>query len=542
MNTLFPLQPGKGYKINLSFSDSDLLEPCNSDLASIDPLKDPAYTQTDNFYDYYFEENSVINCIRARTGNYAENTTVSINSFFLKTNIGLIVKKLSNFKTAVFAVDIINGGPKSGATINLLSHRKKVIGTGTTNADGLIVFTHNESASIIKATDGTSTSMLPVTNNYELAAVSNYSLEGVGSDEKAAYLFSERDIYRPGDSIHYGIILPPKAELNAEEQRLPIVLEVTDSKGSKVLSKVIAKNNIQMHRYSLPTRTTWPTGTYRSALSIGNKVTYKNIKLEATKPNRLNISLKPASDFMVNNSLNSFSLQSTYLFGAKMTNGKALITATATDIPYSYEKFTDYTFYGNTEGKAENLVLFEGKLGAEGTVNFDWTPNLKGINPQLIKFSTTVFEESGEPSVEFSSKVVFPTANAIGVKTEKVFEYGSPSYTKTEPIELNYVFLNKGKLANPPSPIILKIFKQNERSWYNGEEETYTQQNENLETQVFSGALQWTSKGKYKFDIPTQFAFGQYRFEFAASDGSAKTNLMLSIDEYPNSSRGYNTN
>ncbi len=542
LNTLFPLQPGKGYQVNLSFSESDLIEPCNNDLASIDPLKDPAFSQTDNYYDYYYGESSVMQCIRQKGGNNSESTNFTINSFFLKTNIGLIVKKLSNFKTAVFAVDIMTGGPKAGTTVNILSNRKKVVGTGTTNTDGLIVFTHSENAAIVKATDGSSTSMLPINSNYALSAVSNYSLEGTGSDVKAAYLFSERDIYRPGDSIHYGIILPPKAELNAEEQRLPIVLEVTDSKGSKVLSKVIAKNNIQMHRYSLPTRTTWPTGTYRSTLSIGNKVTYRNIKLEATKPNRLNISLKETSDFLVNNSSSTFNLQSTYLFGAKLTNGKALVTGTATDIPYTFEKFADYTFYGNTEGKSENVVLFEGKLGAEGTVNLDWTPNLKGINPQLIKLTTTVFEESGEPSVEFSTKVVFPTANAIGIKPEKVFEYGSPSYTRTEPIKLNYVFLSKGKLATPLAPIILKVFKQNQRSWYNGESDTYTQQNENLESQVFSGALQWKNKGDYTFDIPTQFADGEYRFEFVASDGSAKTNLMLSINEYASGSKAMNAN
>ncbi|MFY8034106.1 MAG: hypothetical protein ACOVMN_06275, partial [Flexibacteraceae bacterium] len=113
LNTLFPLQPGKGYQVNLSFSESDLIEPCNNDLASIDPLKDPAFSQTDNYYDYYYGESSVMQCIRQKAGNNSESTNFTINSFFLKTNIGLIVKKLSNFKTAVFAVDIMTGGRKS---------------------------------------------------------------------------------------------------------------------------------------------------------------------------------------------------------------------------------------------------------------------------------------------------------------------------------------------------------------------------------------------------------------------------------------------
>ena len=444
-----------------------------------------------------------------------------------------MVKKLSKFKTAVFAIDIISGGPKSGASVNLLNNNGKILGTATTNSDGLAVFTHNQNAAVVRASDGSSTSVIGITSETDLLSLTDFNTQGgSGGDIKSAYLFSERDMYRPGDSIHFGIILPPSAELNPEEQRLPVVLEVSDSKGSKVLSKVIAKNNTQMQRYSLPTKTNWPTGTYRAKISIGNKVTYTNVRLETTKPNRLNIGLKTESDFLVNNETNSITVSSTYLFGAAVTNAKALITASATQIPFTFEGYDGYGFYEYPTGNSTELVLFEGPLNNSGNAKFNWIPNLKGNNPYQIKISTTVFEESGEPSVKLSSKVVYPQHNAIGIKQLATNNYGVVSYKKTEPILLDYVYLTNGKPSNPSSSIVLKIYKQNERSWYNGESDNYSQQNENLETQVYSNTLQWKSKGRFQFDIPTQFQYGGYRFEFTNSEGTAYTSMAISINEY----------
>lgn len=115
-----------------------------------------------------------------------------------------------------------------------------------------------------------------------------------GQDENAlkGYIFSDRGIYRPGETAHFGIIVRQN-DLNVPK-KLPFAVEVRNPAGDIVAVRNIWADAAGFMEYSLELRRTAKTGLYTLLLYVNDKnsrrfVSAADFKVEEFQPDNLRL-------------------------------------------------------------------------------------------------------------------------------------------------------------------------------------------------------------------------------------------------------------
>ena len=128
------------------------------------------------------------------------------------SDIGMIVKQ-SDDDILVFANSIKTTEPLSGATVALISSNNQTLMTATTNSDGVATFSKIKSKGadfrVSMVTAKFDNDFNYITFSDSRVNNSRYDVGGRRADETGmmAFLYGDRDIYRPGETIHLNTIV-----------------------------------------------------------------------------------------------------------------------------------------------------------------------------------------------------------------------------------------------------------------------------------------------------------------------------------------------
>src|SRR5262249_41821575 len=138
-----------------------------------------------------------------------------------------------------------------------------------------------------------------------------------------AYLFSDRGIYRPGDSIHVGIVVKHQ-DWQPLPPGVPLELDVTDPRGLEIRREMIKFPAVGFEQYSTATQEDSPTGSYDFSLYIARDEHSKvllgstQVRVEDFQPDRMTIkaelSAGPSAGWISPNALGA-SVRLRTLFG-----------------------------------------------------------------------------------------------------------------------------------------------------------------------------------------------------------------------------------
>ena len=170
----------------------------------------------------------------------------------LVTNTALIVKRSADASLDVFAADFATGEPATNRRAELLAANGTVLEAVTTNAEGRAHF--QSTAGLVRERLPVAVAVRTLDGNQtikdlawlSLADASNVShlmrfeaagrrTDGAGDEALAALVFSDRGVYRSGETVHFGAILK-RADGRPVEAGIPIKLRVTDAAGRELES------------------------------------------------------------------------------------------------------------------------------------------------------------------------------------------------------------------------------------------------------------------------------------------------------------------
>ena len=191
------------------------------------------------------------------------------------TDLGLVVKDNLDRTHDVFVASLTQEKPVAGATVEVLGRNGLSIMQVKTDAGGhaklpdLSGFEDEKQPVAYKVSLNGDVSYLPF-NRYDLRV--NYSRFAVGGayvpedkpDGLNAYVFSDRGIYRPGETVHTGIVL---RQNNLEvPAHLPLEVEIMNPRGNTVSSgKIVSlEDGLMEYRYDIPAAA--ETGYYNLTL------------------------------------------------------------------------------------------------------------------------------------------------------------------------------------------------------------------------------------------------------------------------------------
>jgi uncharacterized protein YfaS (alpha-2-macroglobulin family) len=332
--------------------------------------------------------------------NYNPAETQNPESFvdkrlILVTDLGLIAKKELDGSQVIYVQSIHTGLPVAGATVEVIAKNGQAIFSQITDANGRVSFTkldglQRERSPILyivkKAGD---LSFLPINRYDRNLDYSRFDVGGianaVSTDSLNAYLFSDRGIYRPGDTMHIGMIVKTATWAKALDG-LPLQAEVLDARGLVVKTQMVKLGAGGFNELEYKTLETSPTGAYNINLySVKDGNAYQQlgsvtVKVQEFQPDRMKVKALFAKDTMLypentDGWLNPKDLKANInvqnLFGTPAENRRVTATMTLSPAYPAFSQYKDFAFYDPLrakEGYSEKLS--EASSNAQGVAEF----------------------------------------------------------------------------------------------------------------------------------------------------------------------------
>src|SRR5215510_2528684 len=195
----------------------------------------------------------------------------------LVTDLGILVKKALDGTQDVFVQSIHSGTPVTGATVDVIGKNGLVVLSQPTDSAGRARFAKLEGLARERAAlmylvrHGSDSSFLPLSRPDRGLDVSRFDVGGLQNarvpDQLSAYLFSDRGLYRPGDTIHVGAIVRA-AGWTKGLVGLPLELDVVDPRGLTVKREKLTVGRGGFNELEHRTDESSPTGLYAFTLFI----------------------------------------------------------------------------------------------------------------------------------------------------------------------------------------------------------------------------------------------------------------------------------
>ena len=492
LSKFFKADAGAIYRVELSYSRAYSLYDCVANpqgALNENDEYDDYYYEEDYYYDEYAESNIQDEELREQeywdnrayryrsyTYNwrqrdnpchdayYNENKIVSQN--LLASNLGVIVKQGVNNNYYFAVTNILNTNPEAGASIKLYNYQQQEIGSVTTNSEGLAVYEANKYAAFAIVTKGVNTSYLRLTDGNSLS-LSKFDVSGNRLQRGLkGYIYGERGVWRPGDSLFLTFMLNDKA--NTLPKGHPVKMEVTDPNGKLIYKHVTSENLNNFYKFIVPTASEGKTGSYNAKVSVGGAQFYKSLKVETVKPNRLKIKVDFDKDVLSNVEPIHGTLDVKWLHGAPAKHIKAEIKAKFSNAYTSFKNFKGYTFSDPArQFHAEELNIFEGLLDDDGKTTIDAKLDIGKNAPGMLnaQFLVRAFENGGDFSLDAFTKTYSPYSSYVGLKSPKGNYYGSYFTDTNQTFDLAVV--DKDGKPIKRDDLEIKVYKIEWRWWWN---------------------------------------------------------------------------
>ncbi len=480
------------------------------------------YNYNNDYYNWRDRENP---CKKAYYFN--EDNTISIN--ILASNLGVIAKKSEN-KSYFFAVtDILTTQPISEATIRLYNYQQQEIAKATTNNEGIANVELGKNAFFAIVSKNRQKTYLKLEDGYSLS-LSKFNVSGKKLQKGLkGFLYGERGVWRPGDSIHLTFVLNDKANPLPKEH--PIKLEVTDARG-KLAFKEITTNHVNgMYQFKVPTSTNAPTGNWNSTVSVGGAKFQQSLKVETVKPNRLKINIDFKDEVLTNQQPINGTLNVKWLHGAVAKNIKAEVNAKFNSNSSAFsQQYPTYIFNDPTRDfSSEEVKIFDGKLNEKGEAIINKKVSLKNKAPGMLKvaFLTKAFENGGDFSMDVITKNYAPYTSFVGLNLPKPKAYNS--YDTDENIEFDVVSISAEGKPAPNTQLEVEVFQIQWRWWWSSSYESLSS---------YSGSSY--HKPHKKLQLTTNSA-GKANFKLNISDDDGGRYLIRVINKKSGHATGATT-
>ncbi|HTX87703.1 MAG TPA: MG2 domain-containing protein [Bacteroidales bacterium] len=486
LSDLIKADPGAMYTISLNFKKKYSVLPCagsggSGDLSGDLTVQSDPEAENEKNWSYYssYEEDNYRDedwdnykweeredpC----KASYYFNKSVSRN--VLASDLGILAKAGDDGKYNIFVTDLITTRPVIGAKIELYNFQLQKMTEGYTNGDGVAVLTSLKKPFVAIARKEKQTGYLRLGDGTALS-LSMFDVSGQPVQKGIkGFIYGERGVWRPGDSLYLTFILEDKSHLLPPEH--PVSFQLYNPQG-QLVNRIIRTQSLNgFYNFSTATDRDAPTGNWLAKVQVGSAEFQKTLKIEAVKPNRLKITLDFKSDKLVRDKIRPVTLQSSWLTGAVARNLKAVVNLTLTRMTGAFNGYPGYVFDNPGLGFAsENINVFTGKLNEEGAATFTPQIHLTHVAPGLLtaNFETMVYEEGGDFSIDRYSLPYYPFSSYVGLKVPEPERFSHILFTgHPQTIEVVNVDAD-GKLIVASHRIKVEILKLGWQWWWDDTE------------------------------------------------------------------------
>lgn len=552
LTDLIKTEPGAIYQVKLNFNRSHSVYNCEGQEGTTEATdqfsmessyegggyyEDGEYYE-DEYYDYYDEEYDW-----EQRDNPCHSTFYrsdrSIRKNLLASDLGLTAKQGADGETTVFVTDLKTAEPLSGIEVEWYSYQQQVMGKETTDKDGKVSFKANPF--VVVAKNGSQKGYLRMANGESLS-LSSFDISGeVVQNGLKGFLYGERGVWRPGDSLYLTFLLEDKNKLLPPTH--PVVLELSNPQGQIVNRLVRSTAENGFYKFATSTAADAPTGNWQAKVKVGGSEFTQQVKIETVKPNRLKINLDLGVERITSPDVKA-DLEVKWLHGAPGRNLKSVFEVLLVKSPTTFAKYKDFIFEDPSRTfSSETQTLFEGSTDGEGKASFNGTLTTSDQVPGFLNaiFRGKVFEESGNFSIDRFSIPFSPYESYVGMKVPDGEKYTGILYLdKKHPIEV--VTVNADGAGVSRNGVEMTVYKLDWRWWWDNSSEYLANYVEGSYSKLVKREVINTVNGKstWNFEIKSP-DWGRYFVRACDPVSGHCTGKIVYADEPGWGSRARNT-
>lgn len=516
LSTMINAEPGAIYQVRIGFKKAYAIFACAEGgdegsgnalqtLSSEEEWNDPNEGSYWDSYDYYYygddydweqRDNPCHN-------SYYMGNQRDINRNILASDLGLLVKRGGDGSTVIFVNDIKTTQPLGGVSLELYDFQQQIIGTASTSPEGRALISTKEIPFALIAKNGSQRGYLKLFDG-EALSISNFDVGGEHINKGIkGFIYGERGVWRPGDSLFMTFILEDKLKLLPATH--PVVFELQDPHGQVAIRQVKSSGENGFYKFATVTDPDAPTGNWLARVKVGGTDFTQPVKIETVKPNRLKINLDFGVDKITagNNNV-SGQLQVNWLHGAPGRNLRAEFEVVLTKGETKFQRYPDYTFEDpSRDFYSEAQPIFEGNTDAEGQANVNVTLEPATSAPGMLNaiFRGKVFEESGNFSIDRFSLPYYPYESFTGIRVPPGDKARGMLLTDTTHVVDIVTIDAEGRPVNRDG-IEVSLHSLRWKWWWDNSDSDAVYLNDSYTKLVSSGTTKTVNgKGTWKFKI-----------------------------------------
>ena len=425
---LIETEPGAIYNVAITFDRSQSLLPCaaSDEESGLKPFKrnreverfnDPPtgdYYWDYGYYESYNWRDREDPCTDAYYIHKKNNHDASRN--VLASDLGIIAKGGTGTDLFVAVTSLVSSEPMAGVELEIYNYQNQLVEVKQTASDGMVTIPLEQKPFLLIARNGSQRGYLRLDDGSALST-SMFDVAGNKNSEGfKGFLYGERGVWRPGDSIYICFVLEDKNEILPDNH--PVRFELFTPESQLYLNRTRSSGLNGVYDFRTATEADAPTGNWLAKVTVGGSSFTKTVKIETVKPNRLKIKIDFGTEVMKRGQT-AGTLNALWLHGAKARNLKADIALDLRTTTTSFKEHQGFVFDDPVKDfESEEEVVFEGRLDNEGNASFSPGIQVGKQAPGMLRafFKTRVFENSGDFSVDRFPILYSPYSTYVGIK------------------------------------------------------------------------------------------------------------------------------
>jgi len=535
-------EPGVLYKVELSMRPSYSLFPCTggedfekyeellkmSEEKSREFWDDPEnyYSDSDDYLYYSFDFNwrDRDNPCKAAYFNPERKLTRNI----LASNFGIIAKKDPDNVLKVFVNDLLTALPLSEVSIDVYDFQLQQIITGKTGQNGSVSLACERKPFLLIAKKDKDRNYLKLNDGASLS-VSSFDVSGNKPENGIkAFIYGERDVWRPGDSIFLSLFI--RDMKNGLPSDHPVQFELVNPMEQRTDQQVQNPEGRNLLVFRTLTKPDAVTGNYTARFTLGGATFTKRVRIETVKPNRLKIELDFPGELLGGTKpATRGTLKVKWLNGALAGNLKSSVEYILQHTKTEFKKYPQYNFDDPAISfYSETVNMFDGSVDANGDAVVTFEPGNEINAPGMLNavFTAKVMEKGGDESItrvskKFAPYPVFTGINLPGLKAkERTLLTDADNEVRIVTVDPEGNPVNSG--------VEITIYKISYRWWWESDQENLADYiSNNIYKPVITKQIKTSNgEGAFEFRIDRN-EWGRYLIRATSSEGHSTGKIIL---------------
>jgi uncharacterized protein YfaS (alpha-2-macroglobulin family) len=521
LSKIIQQEPGAVYRIEFSFRQPYSTYPCDQEKARTAPENEtmtsldsnieekeerywdepqPEYYNASYDWDLYDWDERDNPC---HPSYYMVSKRIASRNVML-SDIGVIAKNNSSGKWWIAVSNLLDTQPVAEANLTFYNYQLQVIATATTGSDGFATVEPKGKPFVMMATANGQKTYLRLAEG-ESNSLSRFDVGGkVIEKGLRGYIYGERGVWRPGDTLHITFILHDMEKRIPENH--PVILELYNSQGQFFTKQISTQGVNGFYAFQIPTPPEAPTGLWNAYLKAGGASFHKSLRIETVKPNRLKINLDFPGECLEASAGNiPATLTSSWLTGAVADDLKVKVEMSLAKTPTRFKGYEKYIFNNPAcDFAASTTELFSGTLNSDGMVKASLKMPDAGNAPGMLNADIVcrVFEPGGDASIYTQNIPFSPFASYVGLDLN--LEKDSHIETGTSH-RFQVVTLNAGGKLLDRNNLEYRIYKVGWSWWWENSSESFASYVSNASYKPVAEGKLKTVNGKASFHFTLNY-------------------------------------